>query len=170
MAAPKGNKFWLLRSKHGRDKIFVSPKLLWEAACEYFEWAEKNPIKDPRSVGQRKIQRPFTIEGLCVYVGANTAFLRQFEDGLKGKEDAESKDFSTIIGTIKDVIFTQQYENAAIGVLKENIVSRKLGLADKQEVKSDISSQSDIDYSKLSDGALEEIAKARPGSSAGGAV
>ncbi len=170
MAAPKGNKFWLLRSKHGRDKIFVSPKLLWEAACEYFEWAEKNPIKDPRSFGQRKIQRPFTIEGLCVYVGANTAFLRQFEDGLKGKEDAESKDFSTIIGTIKDVIFTQQYSNAAIGVLKENIVSRKLGLADRQEVKSEAVPPSDIDYSKLDDATLENIVKARSGPSSGTVV
>lgn len=43
MAAPKGNKFWMLRSKHGRDKLFATPELLWEAACEYFQWCDENP-------------------------------------------------------------------------------------------------------------------------------
>ena len=26
MAAPKGNQFWMLRSKHGRDKLFATPE------------------------------------------------------------------------------------------------------------------------------------------------
>ena len=43
MAAPKGNQFWKLRSKHGRDKLFATPDLLWQAACEYFEWCDKHP-------------------------------------------------------------------------------------------------------------------------------
>ena len=43
MGAPKGNQFWKLRSKHGRDKLFTTPELLWQAACEYFEWCENNP-------------------------------------------------------------------------------------------------------------------------------
>ena len=29
MAAPKGNQFWMLRSKHGRDKLFATPEALW---------------------------------------------------------------------------------------------------------------------------------------------
>lgn len=28
MGAPKGNQFWKLRSKHGRDKLFSSPEIL----------------------------------------------------------------------------------------------------------------------------------------------
>lgn len=28
MAAPKGNQFWMLRSKHGRDKLFATPEAL----------------------------------------------------------------------------------------------------------------------------------------------
>jgi hypothetical protein len=43
MAAPKGNQFWKLRSKHGRDKLFASPELLLESACEYFQWCDENP-------------------------------------------------------------------------------------------------------------------------------
>ena len=44
-AAPKGNQFWKLRSKHGRDKLFATPDLLWEAACEYFAYCDKHPWK-----------------------------------------------------------------------------------------------------------------------------
>ena len=43
MAAPKGNQFWKLHSKHGRDTLFSTPDLMWEAACEYFQWCDDNP-------------------------------------------------------------------------------------------------------------------------------
>ena len=33
----------MLRSKHGRDKLFATPELLWDAACEYFQWCDENP-------------------------------------------------------------------------------------------------------------------------------
>lgn len=58
MPAPEGNQFWKLRSKHGRDKLFATPELLWEEACNYFEWCDENPIithdvvKSGDSVGQ----------------------------------------------------------------------------------------------------------------------
>ncbi len=48
MAAPKGNKFWLARSSHGRKPIFANPDKLWEACCEYFQWVEKNPLKEQK--------------------------------------------------------------------------------------------------------------------------
>jgi len=41
MAATKGNQWWKLRAKHGRDKIFKTPALLWEACVEYFEATDK---------------------------------------------------------------------------------------------------------------------------------
>ena len=46
MAAPKNNDFWKFRSKHGRDKLFESPELLWEEACKYFQWIKDNPLKE----------------------------------------------------------------------------------------------------------------------------
>jgi hypothetical protein len=48
VAAPKGNKFWLARSSHGRDPIFKSPDALWSAAVEYFEWVEDNPLYEAK--------------------------------------------------------------------------------------------------------------------------
>ncbi|WP_448607583.1 terminase small subunit [Paenimyroides ceti] len=56
MAAPKGNKFWKNRTKHGRDKIFSTPDILWDEACKYFQWADDNPlIKNEQKRGSQKI-------------------------------------------------------------------------------------------------------------------
>lgn len=51
-----GNKFWQQRSKHGRDKLFATPELMWEAACGYFEWCDDNPwLKMEQKKGNSKI-------------------------------------------------------------------------------------------------------------------
>ncbi|WP_219222364.1 DNA-packaging protein [Pedobacter antarcticus] len=132
MGAPKKNQFWKMRSTHGRDLLFGSPTLMWEAACDYFDWCVANPIIDPRSFGgKQKIQRPFTMEGLCRFLNCNSAYFRQF------KKRTKDKDFTTIIQDIEEAVFQQKFENAAIGVYKENLISRDLGLADKQDVKHD---------------------------------
>lgn len=127
MGAPLGNEFWKLRSKHGRDKLFKTPELLWEAACEYFEWCEGSPINDPRSYeGKAFIQRPFTIQGFCIYVGANTDYLRNFKNDLPEND----QDFAPIIRDIMDIIYNQKFEHAAVGIYSHNIIARDLGLAE----------------------------------------
>ena len=157
MAAPKGNQFWLQRSTHGRDMLFASPTLLWEAACEYFEWCEEHPIIDPRSFGgKQKIQRPFTMQGLCRFLGCSTGYFRTFKTTAEHKQD-----FLAIITLIEETVYQQKFENAVIGVYKENIIARELGLSEKSESKIEVKDD-EIDYSKLSDAALDEIAKAKP--------
>lgn len=134
MAAPEGNKFWQLRSKHGRDKLFSSPELLWEAACEYFEWCDQNPWTKKDWVGKdgmevtRDTQRPYTLTGLCLYLGCNEAYFRQFKD-------TGPQDFSTVITRIEDTIRTLKFEGATVGVFNANIISRDLGLIDNKEHK-----------------------------------
>lgn len=150
MAAPKGNKFWENRSKHGRDILFATPELLWDSACEYFTWSEDNPIKDSRSFGgQAKVQRPFTMQGLCLFLGCNTAYFRQFKETC-------TKDFSTIIQDIEDIVFQQKFELAAIGILKENIIARDLGLSEK--IKQDVAIDKPVDFDKLSTDDLMSLA------------
>ena len=137
MGAPIGNRFWELRSKHGRDRLFSSPVDFWEASTEYFDWCESNPITDTRSFGgKQKVQRPFTIQGLCRYLRCNKDYFEQFEESLKSKTDELSKDFSIIIKDIRDAIFQQKYEHAVIGIFKENIIARDLGLVDKSEQRT----------------------------------
>lgn len=141
MAAPEGNSFWKLRNKHGRDKLFATPQLLWEAASEYFEWCEENPLievdfagKDANQVERPKM-RAFTIQGLCIYLGCNTKYFNDFRDSLKGKVDEDSKGFSEITSRIIEIIYTQKFTGAAAGFLNPNIIARDLGLSDKQETR-----------------------------------
>lgn len=136
MAAPKGNQFWKQRSKHGRDKLFATPELLWEAACEYFAWCDDSPIvkkdvvrngKNAGDVIEIPMQRPYSLSGFLFYVGAGDAYWRQFKI-------ADHKGFSTVINDIEKVIETQQFEGATVGIFNANIIARKLNLTDKQEI------------------------------------
>jgi len=136
MSAPEGNQFWKLRSKHGRDKLFETPELLWEAACEYFEWCETNPLievdfrgKDAEQVELPKM-RAFTLYGLCSYLDCNTAYFRNF----KNQDRINAEDFSSVITRIEEIIYNQKFTGAAAGFLNANIIARDLGLRDTKDI------------------------------------
>jgi len=139
MGAPQGNEFWKLRSKHGRDKLFSLPDLLWDSACEYFQWCEDNPLLEVDFRGKmiERVELPkmraFTIQGFCLYLGVNTLYLRDFKKGLKDKDDEISKDFSQVIARIEETIYNQKYTGAAAGFLNPNIIARDLGLKESVE-------------------------------------
>lgn len=137
MSAPIGNQFWKLRSKHGRDKLFATPELLWEAATEYFEWCDNHPWTKKDWVGkdafevEREVSRPYTLSGLCVYLDCSTSYFREFKRIIQDKD----KDFLTVITRIEEVMFTQKFEGAAVGAFNANIISRDLGLTEKQTIE-----------------------------------
>lgn len=140
MSATKGNQWWKLRSKHGRDKIFETPDILWEACVEYFEatderkWVKKDWVgKDAKPV-DRETDTPYTITGLCIFLDVNTQYFYDFKKRLEGKEDDESKDFSLVITRVEDIIKTQKFEGAVVGAFNANIIARDLGMTDKKEV------------------------------------
>jgi len=140
MSAPQGNRFWEQRSRHGRDTLFASPEMMWEAACEYFQWCEDNPLyekdwvgKDAYEVDKPKM-RPFTMQGLCRHLDCNTEYFRQFKGRIK---DNDPQDFSRVITRIEETIYEQKFAGAASGFLNANIISRDLGLIDKKDLKVD---------------------------------
>lgn len=140
MGAPKGNRFWELRTKHGLDKLFASPELMWEAAVEYFEWCEDNPLievdfrgKDATQVELPKM-RPFTIHGLTLYLGCNVQYFSEFHDNVKNVKEDDKKEFALVITRIKQVIYDQKFSGAAAGFLNPNIIARDLGLRDKTDL------------------------------------
>lgn len=142
MAAPKGNQFWRLRSKHGRDKIFSTPDILLEAAYEYFKWCEANPLIEVDYRGSSppvKVELPrmraLTLEGLTCFLDVNVMYFNDFEKGLAGKEDDLSKDFSRVITHVREIIRNQKFVGAAAGFLNPNIIARDLGLTDKQDIE-----------------------------------
>ncbi len=138
MSAKKGNQNWKLRSKHGRDKLFATPKLLWEAACEYFQWVEDNPLREEKAFSfQGKIiktelpkMRAMTIRGLCFYLHCNEDYFRHVKANLPSDEE----DFRAVIDDIENVIYNQKFQGAAAELLNPNIIARDLGLSDKSEL------------------------------------
>lgn len=138
MAAPKGNKFWKLRAKHGRDKLFESPELLWQAACEYFEWCDKNPLKEEKAFAYQgvitkedvNLMRAYTLKGLCFYLNCSESYFREFKSNVP----KDGEDFLTVIDDIEKIIYNQKFEGAAAGLLNANIIARDLGLTDKKDL------------------------------------
>lgn len=132
MGAPKGNRFWEKRSKHGRSPVFESPEQLWDAACEYFVWVEDNPLmaselvkfQGEASIAEVPKMRAMTIQGLCLFLDINEQTLTNY---------GEKKDFLGIVDQIKKVIYTQKITGAAADMLNSNIIARELGLTDKQD-------------------------------------
>lgn len=155
MAPPAGNQFWKLRSKHGRNKLFASPEMLWDAACEYFSWCDKHPWNkvDFKGAMVEKVkiptERPYTISGLCLYLDCDRSYFAKFKSNLKADDD-----FFTVITRIEDVIYTQQFEGATVGAYNGNIIARALGLAEKKEVDLSGSINDKPDLTKLS---VEEL-------------
>lgn len=139
MSATKGNEFWKIRSKHGREKTFESPSLLWDSACEYFKWCEDNPLYEAKAFAFQGVvtveslpkMRAMTMSGLCLFLGCNESYFRAF----KSQDRVNKEDFITVIEDIEQTIYNQKFSGAAADLLNANIISRDLGLSDKSESK-----------------------------------
>jgi hypothetical protein len=138
MPAPKNNQFWKNRSVHGREKLFKTPELLWQAAQEYFNWVDGHPwykvsaIKSgdfAKEMVKEPVARPYTITGFLIYCDASESYWRKF----KATENLP-EDFFTVIERIEQIIYTQKFEGAAVGAFNANIIARDLGLVEKGEL------------------------------------
>lgn len=138
MGAPKGNQFWKLRSKHGRDKLFASPELLLESAFEYFQWCDDNPWVTTKTSSSEKgtfteekpTQRPYSKTGWYVYIGCSDTWLKEFKR-------TASEDFLLVIKEIENIIDTNQWEGASVGAFNANIIARTLGLKERTDTTTD---------------------------------
>jgi hypothetical protein len=132
MAAPAGNKFWLLRSSHGRNPIFATPDELWAAACEYFEWADANPLYEDKVTSFQGVNthepvakmRAMTLDGLQLFLDISDQTWLNY----KAKED-----FVGVTTQIEKTIRSQKFAGAAADLLNANIIARDLGLSDKSQ-------------------------------------
>lgn len=133
MAAITGNEWWRSRSKHGRDKLFATPELLWGAAVEYFEatdkrkWVKNDWVgKDAKEV-ERESQTPYTLSGMCLYFDCSREWWNKFKNEKR-------EDFLQVVTRIDQIIYTQKFEGATVGAFNANIIARDLGLADIQKL------------------------------------
>lgn len=146
MAAPQNNQFWKQRSKHGRDKIFETTEILWEACAEYFESTDQRKWyktefngKDAREC-RVPIETPYTLQGLCLFLDIDQKTWALYE---------KREDFIPITTRVRNIIYTQKFEGAAVGVFNANIIARDLGLVDKKH--------NDFHLERMSDAELDQI-------------
>lgn len=184
MAWVKGSDYWLKLKdlyssddeedlfgfpdpKGGAPKKIKSPGEMWRLFCEYCADVDGNPaekaelIKTGDYVGSTfglDVQRPYLWSGFESYLAIRgiIATVKEYKQNRTGSYS----DFSHVMLAIDKIIETQNFEGAAMKFFDPNLIARRLGLADKQELKADVNDDG-IDYSKLSDAALEEINKAR---------
>lgn len=127
-----GNRIWEARSTAGPKPKFKTSEELWAACCEYFAWVHENPLLEgiayQGAVSDKGLpkMRPFTITGLCIFLDISRSTWDEWR--------RTRPDLSDTITMADQVIYTQKFEGAAAGMLNANLISRELGLADRQEV------------------------------------
>jgi len=92
------------RVKIGRPPKFKDPETLWQACQEYFIWIDDNPMYVERLFngktglvkGDETKKRPYTLEGLCVFL----FIIPQTWYNLKKR----GQGFLHVIGMVENVI------------------------------------------------------------------
>lgn len=121
-----------------KNRALKTPEDLWAVACAYFDYTQKSPIQrkeyiktGPLAGTEYTVEtpRPFNWSGLSVYASllGVAANLHRY---ARNENDMYSE-FQEVVGLINDVMFSQKFEGAAIGMYKENIIAREIGLAEK---------------------------------------
>lgn len=122
----------------GRPLKFT-PQELAEKFAEYVQWCADNPFKSGTrtdyangfaATEENRVRR-ISISGFQLFIGSSDGWWADLD---KRKDGA---DFMRVKEQIKKYCETSQADMAAAGLLKENIISRLLGLADKKAVATE---------------------------------
>lgn len=122
----------------GNHKYIETPDKLWEYFEDYVNHERDNPMFKTEYVGKdgdrvlTPLQVPITFEGFECYL-ADKGYISDLGDYSSNKNNSYSE-FSTIIKRIRNNCFSQNFKGAAVGLFSATLISRKLGLSDKQDV------------------------------------
>lgn len=119
------------------------PDELLKKFVEYIQWAKEHPIENVYqtsgtsytgdsygNTNKNLKPRLLSIGGFLVFIGQTESWWKMLEEGKRAEEFLKVKE------KIKNYCESYQKEMAATGIFKENIISRLLGLKDKQEVEN----------------------------------
>lgn len=159
MSAREGNQNWRFRITHGRQKEFTPEELALQIE-DYFYWCAENPIKQHKVITSKhgtedvyiRTDRPFSIEAMCVHIGIvkktfynygnlHKKAAKELNDPFnekpleqRKKEMELAKEYLHVFTQAQEIIFAQKFEGAAVGMYKEQIISKTLHLIEKSEV------------------------------------
>lgn len=128
------------KNPFGGRPLSYKPKELSEKFIEFIEWAKYHPIivsdteegtkagkKTDVTVTKTK-PRLISIDGFLVFIGKSKRWWAELDNGKRGEE------FSILKQHIREYCESYQTEMATTGMFNANIISRLLGLADRQEL------------------------------------
>ena len=126
-------KLWEAR-KVGHPQAFNSPIELWNKAVEYFEWCEVSKLECEKvfcsqgviTTANEPKTRAMTIQGLCLFLNISTKTYYNYK---------ERDEYSEVVEAIADIIYEHKFTGAAAGIFSANIITRDLGLKDRQETE-----------------------------------
>jgi len=115
---------------------FANPQEFLRAAAEYFDWCVDHPLYEEQvfqykgdiTRADKKKVRVFTREGLCTFLNIPLSRI----DAYRRRGD----DWEEAIEIVDQIIRTQKFEGAAAGLLNPGMITRDLGLVDKQVVET----------------------------------
>ena len=136
------NEMWKRRVNVGAKPCFSDADDMWNKAVAYFDWAVANPLLSQKIFnhqgeiikGDEEKLRPFTILGMCNYIGITYQTWLDYRRNKEAK-GKDKTDFSLVMDRIDQIIYSQKFEGASAGLLNPNIIARDLGLADKKEIE-----------------------------------
>lgn len=139
----RGNQLWQMVKNPGCPAVITDAAELWQKAVDYFNWCDSNPLNRSEVVkylGEASnhdapLGRPYSMNALTLFAGVSGSYFRTRKSELGDKEDAltatpEELALLDTIRAIEDVVRMQRFEGAAVGIFKENLISRVDGYAD----------------------------------------
>lgn len=118
-----------------------TPEELAEKFAEYVKWCQDNPIEVKTTTAYAngnwsevtdKKPRLICLSGFELYAGVTDRWWAEL-----AKRNRAS-DYARVKAEIKKLCETYQKEMASAGLFKENIISRLLGLADRQQANVEV--------------------------------
>jgi hypothetical protein len=120
-------------------KHIETPEKLWELFELYVKHESNSPMFKVEYVGKdgnqvnTPLQVPITFEGFECYL-EEEGIINDLGDYSKNKDERYTG-YAPIITRIRRNCFVQNFKGASVGLFNANLVAKKLGLVEKQEIE-----------------------------------
>jgi hypothetical protein len=114
----------------GTPKYIETPEKLWQLFEEYLTTLEVLEMEVPHvklGTVMLRTTEPMTMEGFKSFGHDKGVTIKHYVDNT----DNAYTDYCTIVTRIKDRIYKNNFSRAAVGIYKENLIAKQLGLAEK---------------------------------------
>ncbi len=124
------DEIWNPSNEWEGDRKYNSESEVWDAARSYFNWCVEHEIRGK--------PRAFTKRGLCVYMSITNDTWSNYK-----------AIYPTVTSMVDDIIFEQKFTHAAVDIFNANLISKDLGMMDRNvNINAPASSLNDDELNK----------------------